>query len=649
MHHIGKLVLAGLVAAGWFTGAAAQGTADIKAETEMEKTVVTATRTRVSLRDAPGAITIISAEDIKDMTANDIMDIVRETAGVSLVGRGAGGRTVVSVRGLENRQTLILIDGKRVAASDPIFGHSDFEQNWLPLESIERIEVVRGPLSALYGSEAMGGVINIITQKSTGRWHGSVKAGGGVRADNNGGENQSCGAHLAGPIVKDKLGISISAEHIRDENTPDPDDSRYTEIEEKEVSSADARLTFTPTENHTLEADLTIVSDDRHQDSVSKGVNYEDIYRLDKVITSLSWKGTIGPTRSTVTAYRSDIDKDSRKAYENGKVTEYPERLINDVLDAQTSFSIGSNLLTLGAEFRKEELESTTLLEGRDDVDHQAFFFQDELSLFGDRLLLTPGVRWDDHETFGSETSPRLYALYKITDHINLKAGYGHAFRAPTVKQVSEGYYSANSRHIFVGNPDVEPEKSDAYEAGVEYFGEKFFGRAIFFYNAIDDLIAYDRIGASGSTSIYAAANVDKAETRGIETEIGVTLPHGFKFMAAYTYLEAEDTENNVRLSGKPRNSISARLKHAWDAWGLFSSLRVQYIGDQVFENDDDDLEEVPDYALWHFSVRKRIPLNFEIQLGVDNITDVRLADETDLFSYEERGRFYYANLRYSF
>jgi outer membrane receptor for ferrienterochelin and colicins len=145
------------------------------------------------------------------------------------------------------------------------------------------------------------------------------------------------------------------------------------------------------------------------------------------------------------------------------------------------------------------------------------------------------------------------------------------------------------------------------------------------------------------------ACNVDKAETKGVETEVGVTLPHGFKISAAYTYLEAEDTENDVRLTGKPRNSISAKLKHNWEAWGLSSSLRVQYIGDQVMENDDDELEQAPDYALWHFSVRKRLPLNFEVQLGVDNLTDVRLADKTDLFAYEERGRFYYANLRYSF
>lgn len=138
-----------------------------KTEVKMDRTVVTATRTEVSLKDAPGAISVITADEIKDMPVDDILDIIRETAGVSLIGRGVGGRTVISIRGLESRQTLMMVDGKRIAASDPVFGHSDFEQNWLPIEAIERIEVARGPLSALYGSEAMGGVINIITKATT--------------------------------------------------------------------------------------------------------------------------------------------------------------------------------------------------------------------------------------------------------------------------------------------------------------------------------------------------------------------------------------------------------------------------------------------------------------------------------------------------
>jgi outer membrane receptor for ferrienterochelin and colicins len=619
------------------------------AEAEIEETVVTATRTAVSLKDAPGAITVITAEDIKDMNANDILDIIRESAGISLIGRGVGGRNVISIRGLNSWHSLIMIDGKRISASDAAFGHSDFEQNWVPLENIERIEVVRGPLSALYGSEAMGGVINIITKKTTAKWRGSVKVGGGAIDSGDGGENQNYAMQVGGPLVKEKLGLSISAEYIKDEDTPDEDTPKYSELEGKEVFSVGGKLTFMPTNNHTLEAAVNVTTDDRWRDTATRGRPYEGLFELDKTQFSLSWRGTIGPTRSTITAYRSDFDKNSIKNYASGRTDDYPEQLTDNVLDAQTSFSIGSNLITLGGEIRNEELESTTMLEEKDDVTYTAFFIQDELALFSDRLLLTPGVRWDDHEAFGSEVSPRLYALYKITDQINLKAGYGHAFRAPTIKQVSEGYHAAFGPHEFVGNPDVQPETSDSYEIGVEYFADKIFARCLFFYNDINDLIDWKMVGRSGRVRTFTADNVAEAETKGLETEVGVDLPFGLGLSGSYTYLDAKDTGNDERLDQKPRHTANAKLKYSWDAMGLSAALRVQYIADQVLWNDDDELESAPDYALWHFSIRKAFLKYFEVQAGVENIGDVRLADKSDLFGYEERGRFYYANLRVNF
>lgn len=649
MRTINELFAAVVIAAGLVTGAAAQEAAVSEVETEMETTVVTATRTAVSLKDAPGAITVITAEDIKDVPAGDILDVIRETAGITMTGRSTGGRNTISIRGFDSRNSLILVDGMRVAASDPLFGHSDFEQNWVPMESIERIEVVRGPLSALYGSEAMGGVINIITKKTTDQWQAGARIGGGVRDDGNGGGNQNYAAHVAGPLLKDKLGISVSAEQIRDEATPDKDEPQYSELEGKEVSSVSGKLTFTPTDNHTLEATVSVVDDDRWRETESRGKKYEGTADLDKTNFGLAWHGTIGPTNSTVQAYRSDIDKLTRKKYENGKTSDNPERLTDSVLDAQTSFSLGFNLFTLGGELRKEELESLSLAQGEDDVSHGALFIQDELSLFADRLLLTPGLRWDDHEAFGSETSPRLYALYKLTDQINLKAGYGHAFRAPTIKQVSAGYHGKQGPHEFFGNPDLQPEATDSYEAGAEYFGGRIFARAMYFRNDIENLIDNKQIGQNGRTRLFQPTNIDEARTEGLETEVGLSLPYGFGLSGSYTYLDAKDTQKHERLDEKPRHTTNAKLKYTWNAMGLSAALRFQYIADQEMFNDDDELEKAPDYALWHFSLRKSLMEHFDIQVGVENIGDVRLADDSDLFAYEERGRFYYANLRCDF
>ena len=195
----------------------------------------------------------------------------------------------------------------------------------------------------------------------------------------------------------------------------------------------------------------------------------------------------------------------------------------------------------------------------------------------------------------------------------------------------------------------MQPETSDAYEAGVEYFGDKIFARAICFYNDIEDLIDWKQIGQNGRVRLFEATNIDEAKAEGVEVEVGVTLPHRLALSCNYTYLDAKDTKNDVRLDEKPRHTVNTKLKYAWDTIGLSAVLRFQYIADQELFNDDDELVDAPDYSLWNFSIRKTLLNNFEIQMGVENIEDVRLADKSDLFAYEERGRFYYANLRFNF
>ena len=615
---------------------------------KLEKTVVTATKTEVSLKDAPGAIIIITAKEIEAIPAGDILEIIREKAGIFLSGRTMGGRKTISIRGLENRHSLILIDGRRIAASDAVMGHSDFENTWVPIESIERIEIVKGPLSALYGSEAIGGVINIITRPITEKWTGGVKAGGGFLDSGDGGESGNYGLFAGGPLLKDRFGLSLSANYIRDEDIPDKDDDTISEIEGKEIFSFGSALVFTPSKDHEVKASYNFAHEDRWRDDSRRGNLYEGLYDLDRYMAGLGWKGTMGPTISNVKAYHSKIDKVSTNKYENGNKTNTPEKLTNDVIDAQTSFSVMKNLVTLGGEFREETLEAESMADDEDDATHSALFFQDELELFN-RLLLTIGLRWDEHEFFGSQTSPRIYALYRFTEKINLKAGFGQAFNAPTIKQVSKNYHASTGPHEFFGNSDVEPEKSNNYEVGVNYFSDLIDAKIYYFHNEIDDLIVWDQFGSQGRTKLFKAENIDSARTRGVETEFEATLFSDFALSAGYTYLDAKDTENDERLTGKPRHTVGANLKYNWDEVGFSGCLRYQYISDQVFENDNDELESPPDYSLWHISLEKKFLKKYAIQFGVENIGDVRLADDSDLYPYEERGRFFYANLRANF
>ena len=623
----------------------------VEPATPAETITVTATRTETALQDAPGAVTVITAEDIADSPARDLLDILAGTPGISMTGQGAGGRKTISIRGAEGRQTLILIDGRRIAASNAVMGHSNFENSWAPVENIERVEVVRGPLSALYGSEALGGVVNIITKVPSDTWSGHFKIGGGMPAGD-GGENINLGASVSGPIIKDKLSISLAVDHVHEKATPDEDNPQYSEIEGREILSFNPRLFFTPNKDHRFELFATVVDEERDYLSSSSSTDVSYLYELDKYMVGAAWSGKIGATQSKVNLYRSQIDKLSIKTtLADGSKSEAPDIVTNDILDAQTSVQLGFNRITLGGEYRKESIEADSLADigGKEEVTHKALFVQDEIALWGDRLLLTPGLRYDNHEYFGSEISPRIYALYKIGEQINLKAGYGHAFNAPTAKQISPGYNASTGPHNFIGNPDVNPESSDSYEVGIEYFNPLVTAKVFYFHNEITDLIAYDRIGSTGPGGrfgIYQASNVDEAQIQGIEAEIQTELPYGFDISATYNYLDAEDTQNNRPLAGRPEHSVGLKVEYTFDSLGLSTNVRYQYVGTQAFENDADEMEDVSGYSRWHAAINKSLTSHLDLQLGVENIGDVRLADKSDLIPYEERGRFVYANLR---
>ena len=143
--------------------------------TALPTLVVTATTTERSTADAPASVSVVAGDDLRSRPVNDLADAVRNTVGVDLEDLGLGRRGV-SIRGMNSEQTLMLVDGQRISASASGIAHSDFELGWVPTEAIERVEIVRGPMSSLYGSEALGGVVNVITRAATDEWQGSLSS-----------------------------------------------------------------------------------------------------------------------------------------------------------------------------------------------------------------------------------------------------------------------------------------------------------------------------------------------------------------------------------------------------------------------------------------------------------------------------------------
>ena len=191
---------------------------------------VTATMTEQDARTAPASVTVITAEELAEKNATDLLDAVRGAPGITLTGRQVGGRKTLALRGLEGKHTLTLIDGRRISASDDVIGHSDYQYGWLPISAIERIEVIRGPMSALYGSEALGGVLNVISKKAKDRWGGSIGVSGGTGVGSDAGSEVGTSVYAAGPLGE-RARLSVNAEYAHRNPTPNADDRRYSEVE----------------------------------------------------------------------------------------------------------------------------------------------------------------------------------------------------------------------------------------------------------------------------------------------------------------------------------------------------------------------------------------------------------------------------------
>ena len=608
--------------------------------TEVQQVVVTATRTEMLQEDVPGSVTVITAEQIEESNAEDLLDVIRSTTGISLVGRGVGGRKVMSIRGMESRHSLILINGHRIAASDDVIGHSDFEYSWVPLESIERIEIVRGPMSSLYGSEALGGVINIITKPVSDTWQGVTNGSLGTPTDRDGGDHYRLAAHGSGPLTHN-IGLSFSVEKVYEDDTRDEDQPQYSELEGKEILAGEATLSFALDERQTLELTVLGSEEERWRDTYGRRGDYRGDYDIDRYQTALSYRGRFGSGPLEGSIYRSWEDAD----YRTTAGFTSSNTLIEDVAEVHGSTALGENhLLSLGGEYRQEALKNRLLRTGETDATHWALFAQDEISL-GEALAITAGLRWDHHEYFGSEISPRIYAVYKATDKITVKGGYGHGFKAPSLKRVSPDYVFRGP-HTFHGNPNLQPEVNDSFELGVSYAYADLEAALTLFRNDIDDLISYECITNCdqrfGREFLYV--NVDEARTQGVETELTTSLTDDLHLAFNYTYLDAKDTANDERLEARPRHNANVSLTHHYAPWGLKSTLRAEYIGEQML-ND----EQAPGYSLWHLAFIKSFGKRLELRAGVKNIGDVRLADKSDKFDYVEQGRVVYAGLKATF
>lgn len=637
----------------FFVAMAPVTTGDARAQEseELPPVVVSATTTERKLRDAPATISVVTRDQLSRRPVQDLSDALRGTPGITISGIGLNRRGI-SIRGMPSEHTLILVDGKRINTAGSAIAHADYDLNWIPVEAIERIEVVRGPMSSLYGSEALGGVVNVITRRATDAWHGSFSGTGGLQ-QRRGGDTYQFGGYAGGPLVPGRLALSLYGEASGRQLAPDPTEPRRSELEKRDSASGKAVLTWTPDTAQRIDLGYGYGVDRRTYKLQSEGSVqsfYKSTDEVERQQFSFAHQGDWGWGSSTLRAYRSTLYRENRRSQ---GTPSGPHRLTDDVVDGHLTFGLlGWNRITLGGEWREERLKDSTVnRRGRAQATHNALFLQDEITLGSDWSLVV-GNRLDHHDAFGWQNSPRAYLVHHWNDALTLRAGIGRGFKAPTLKQLSPEYsaIAAAGRFTIVGNPDLRPEINTSYELSADYQAATWSLRATVFQNDLKNLIQTVCVRFCGirGREVRTYQNIEKARIRGVELTGGISLPWQLRLDANYTFLDTKNRTTGQELPERPRHGGNVTL--GWTPReDTAVQLRGDYVGRQIVYPTATGGRRLPGYTLWSIDLSHRLTDAVTVRGGVQNIANERLAEKSSLFTYAEPGRLYWVGLNYRF
>lgn len=573
--------------------------------TKLETIVVTtAGGFEQNIADAPASISVITGEELQKKSYTDVIDAVKNMPGVSV--QGGGNNKEITIRGMGASYTKYLIDGRPVSAGRAVNGNGTdggkIGAYLPPIDMIERIEVVRGPMSSLYGSDAMGGVINIITKKaSSSDWHGSISPEYTKSNNDYANDSYGVGFYAAGPLIKDKLSLSL------DGNFQGNDESDYVGGEgqksgssesEKKVRKLGTGLVWNVDEHNDigLRYDFT---GQQYTTTLGKSVgaaSEASTNENEKEMYTLTHKAHYD-TFNIDSYYQ---DETTKKVYSGAVADEKQEDL--KVFNMQGTFFLGNHTLTAGGQYQTEKITDTTnglaSVTGLTTLDRWLFalYAENEWNITDD-FALTLGARYNKDEYFGGEITPRIYGIYHLNDVLTLKGGISTGYKQPTISQISEGFGSRTGKGsaVIIGNPDLSPEKSTSYELGFN-FSDPELGLSsslMVFKSDFKDKIVEDRLcdtpGTTNSSPVQdwkcsangkpyrfvsQMKNVAEAEMKGIEFALDYDVLYNLRLSTSYTYTDSE--QKSGEFKGQPLNKMPKHMLNAgvdydvsdrWNTW----------------------------------------------------------------------------------
>ena len=604
-----------------------------------DELVVTATGFSQERREAPATISVVSEKELNTRSNQNVTEALREIPGV-LVGNGHGSLASgdVQMRGMDSSYTSYMVNGIKQATreSRPYGHHIGTEAAFMPpMAAIERVEVIRGPMSSLYGSDSIGGVVNVITKKAYNleKWTGVLEDNYFLQEKSEFGNTNQTNAFLMGPIIPGKLGVSVAADYLDRRDDDSEKDERFVK---HQSGNLDATLSMSPTDTQLWDLNASKGNQEKtHNDK-------QWYWGFDRDAASLSqhaWYGDVLEVKNFI-------------SYEKAK-TEYrvpgmDSQFItqkNYEANSANTFTLGDHKLTLGVNFTRNELDDEFGIKDKEapgvtpvsEISRNgwAVFAEDAWMIVPD-FTLTTSARLDHDSYFGYHVTPKLYGNWTIDESWALKGGVSAGYKKPDLRQNNAGFTSVYGAYpyseIGIGNDDLKPEQSVNTEVGVYWQQDALALDATVFYTKFKDKISDHTICTATDTqqctyngyvadTVSQYYNVSDAEIYGLELNGDWQVTPSLKANANYTYTHSEQKSGPYKgdaLTDFPTSMANVSL--TWNAMNdleLWTKSSWRSTSPDIGKSSETDA-----YALVDVGARYHLNKNTTLMGGVYNLFD---------------------------
>lgn len=617
----------------------------------LDNVVVTGTKTEHTLANVPVQTVLITNQEIEKSNAKTISELLSSIAGFNFSQQSdlvasMGYKNTVRGLNVESRYLLVLVDGQRVftgyhsgGMASAGFSHN---VNVVPVDMIEKIEVVKGPGSALYGSDAVIGVLNIITKKAGDKFeanigvtYGSYKTRGanymGIKAQDTSRKTSKMNLSILGPI-NDKVKMAL---YMNTEKNDGTEPSQYDV--KKDYIHANTKIKASDRLELSLGAEFT-----KWKQSAKKAGddnNKEDAKRI-YLLSNYEFNED---QKFKFNAYHQNLEADF-SSVNYGKQDADVSYLGANL--EHTLLAFDNHIITSGLEYVKESLD-TNLVKDKS-IKTNSIYFQDEISIFNDKLVIMPGFRFDDNNVYGNEFIPKLNAMYSIDTNTKIKAQIGRAFKAPSAMET----LSDPINHVYMwidSNKDLKPESSLTWQIGLE---KNMLNNSLLFSTTYYHMDIKDKISQQATSNtrdglaVYSYVNIDEALIKGLETSLRYAINDAININFSHTYTNAKDKKTNKELYDTAKHTFNTSIDYINKAYQFGGMINFNYTGKQNNQVYTPSMSpQTQAFKTVGFNIWKSIFTNGKVKLEVSNLFDEDLKGSDKVYV----GRSGVVSLEYKF